>query len=1222
MSALRLTPLDVVEMTQTNERAGDSQLERRIGYHAFRHRPDHEPPVPDGATLTLSFTDPPDPPQRGPDEYTSVAALLEAARSVRDLVSEARPADAEDLAHPAEAAGPGYLPGASDEPPGAETARQLAEQANPAAEAMSEVEAILDDRVTLLDPDSGDPVTDAVAAVQSALTDVRLSTPVESVRDTVTRVDDDVSGGVEATLFAELADVRAALRAGPADGTEVTAAHVVEPIDPAQGEHNVVGTADVTEPTDVVVLVRSHADGEWFPSRRTTTRTDADGTFRVGVDFDGVQPGTAFTVTVFPDADGDGTGRGGIGSGTNLPPLAVAVERLLDRLDAEERAELFEWLVSEELVAEHIVARVDRTGGPPVPATFGDMRPRTQIRLLERLGREDLADAYEDRLEEDGSDDELPPLAVTVERITERLDADERAELFEWLVSEELVAERIVERVERTGELRPRTFGDMRARTQIRLLEGLGRDDLADAYEDRLRASTTEILYAGDGRVVGTPPGPDLASVLAEATVVPRLLWLSRVADAVRPTVDSATSALQSAVDDPDMDWGAVADEHGLMKKVLGLVGSTTGGLSQADVDAVGTLRDLDGLDLSALADAINVVTEPVDRTGLSALVDLTGDLDRPGDQRFWVRESADLDTLGEKDAAGEVRARLERFKRAPEWPGGPTDERVVEKGWPQAPPAFAGYAPQYAQFAANTEGGEAFTVAVESIVADPSATVEALDGVVPEPDVLVARLHELLHHADRLRAHTTSGGLVNRLDDLEAGLRSALGTDTSFPFEAELFLDAYQAVRAPLSGMTNGLHRRSVRPSTATLRSDYASAYDGQVDDLVTQSTKQIDTRLVPAFSAPPLDVALRRGVLAVLRRGLLRASYFGVYGSTPASPAGGTPEDEAELMSQARTVSETLKDRANAADKLKESLSVDDQLDRLAVLLGDSFPVLPPFAPTNPTEVHDSFAQSDRLLDGDDYAVDTWLQRLARTRDRPGMLRETLTYGDTFRLADPDRADGSLRRSLSVAQLPHDPNPSPDDLWLGLDDQTPEGGEVSLAAAVWRRPGAGSAPLAPNPGSGGPPVAGLFVDEWVESVPEESRTAGVGLRYDDPNARALQSILLAVPPRWHLAADDSAEEASAQPVGPVPWSSELLRRTAVEAVDQARLRTVDMSALQETANAAERDRLGIEDLPEAAATVLPATYMAYNASTAVPQGFVPDAPTVRFDRFWEGLL
>jgi hypothetical protein len=954
-----------------------------------------------------------------------------------------------------------------------------------------------------------------------------------------------------------------------------------------------------------------------------TTRTDADGTFRVAVDFSGVQPGTAFTVTVFPDTGGNGTGRGGTGPRGELPPLAVAAERLLDRLDADERAELFEWLVSEDLVAEHIVARVERTEGPPVPATFGDMRPRTQIRLLERLGREELTDAYEDRLEEDGSDDELPPLAVTVERVTDRLDADERGELFEWLVSEDLVAERIVERVEQTGELRPRAFGDMRPRTQIRLLKRLGREELADAYEDRFRAPVTEILYAGDGRVVGTPPGPDLASVLAEATVVPRLLWLSRVADAIRPTGDSATSALQSAVDDSDMDWGTVGDEHRLMKQVLGLVGSTTGGLSQADVDAVGTLRDLGGLDLSALADAIDVVTEPVDRTGLSALVDLTGDLDRPGDQRFWVRETADLDTLGEKDAAGEVRARLARFERAPGWPGGPTDERVVEKGWPQAPPAFAGYAPQYAQFAANTGGGEAFTVAVESIVADPSATVEALDSVVPEPDVLVARLHELLHHADRLRAHSTPGALIDRLDHLESGLRSALGTDTSFPFEAELFLDAYQAVRTPLSGMTNGLHRRSVRPSTATLRSDYASAYDDRVDELVTQSTKQLDTRLLPAFSSPPLDVALRRGILATLRRGLLRASYFGVYGSTPASPAGGTPDDEAELVSQARTVSGALDERLTAESGLAGSLDVDDQLDRLAALLGDSFPVLPPFAPTNPTEVHDSFAQSDRLLDGDDYAVDTWLQRLARTRDRPGMLRETLTYGDTFRLADPARADGSLRRSLSVAQLPHDPNPGPDDLWLGLDDQTPDGGEVSLAAAVWRRrPGTGSAPLAPNPGSGGPPVAGLFVDEWVESVPEESRTAGLGLRYDDPNARALQSILLAVPPRWHLAVDDSAEEASVQPVGPVPWSSELLRRTAVEAVDQARLRTVDLSALQETANAAERDRLGVDDLPEAAATVLPATYMAYNASTAVPQGFVPDAPTVRFDRFWEGLL
>jgi hypothetical protein len=42
---------------------------------------------------------------------------------------------------------------------------------------------------------------------------------------------------------------------------------------------------------------------------------------------------------------------------------------------------------------------------------------------------------------------------------------------------------------------------------------------------------------------------------------------------------------------------------------------------------------------------------------------------------------------------------------------------------------------------------------------------------------------------------------------------------------------------------------------------------------------------------------------------------------------------------------------------------------------------------------------------------------------------------------------------------------------------------------------------------------MAGLFIDEWSESIPMTEETTGLGFHFDAPGARPPQSILLAVP-------------------------------------------------------------------------------------------------------------
>jgi hypothetical protein len=71
---------------------------------------------------------------------------------------------------------------------------------------------------------------------------------------------------------------------------------------------------------------------------------------------------------------------------------------------------------------------------------------------------------------------------------------------------------------------------------------------------------------------------------------------------------------------------------------------------------------------------------------------------------------------------------------------------------------------------------------------------------------------------------------------------------------------------------------------------------------------------------------------------------------------------------------------------------------------------------------------------------------------------------------------------------------------------------------------------------------LAGLFVDEWSESVPTDQETTGLGFHFEAPGARPPQCILLAVP----------ADPAAAN------WTLDGLVGVVNEAMALARLRAV----------------------------------------------------------------
>ena len=88
----------------------------------------------------------------------------------------------------------------------------------------------------------------------------------------------------------------------------------------------------------------------------------------------------------------------------------------------------------------------------------------------------------------------------------------------------------------------------------------------------------------------------------------------------------------------------------------------------------------------------------------------------------------------------------------------------------------------------------------------------------------------------------------------------------------------------------------------------------------------------------------------------------------------------------------------------------------------------------------------------------------------------------------------------NLRVAQLPYGAT----DRWVGLPlnaGQQLPGGKLSLVVQS-------TAPIDVRK-----PLAGLLIDEWVETVPSATETTGIALQYDRPNAEPPQNILIAVP-------------------------------------------------------------------------------------------------------------
>ncbi|MEF8789390.1 MAG: BGTF surface domain-containing protein [Haloarculaceae archaeon] len=1183
---LDLTPLDAVWLTQGVEEAGDSQLERRFGYWAFRHRPSDRPPVPDDATLEIEFG------ETTAAHDVSVAEYVEVARSIRDLVGEARPANATDFTHPGDATGKGYLPASG----------RLQTDVDRLEGCLTDIKKLLKRRTDVLAPDPN--VCDRMAAVDGALGRFRRTAPVQQVLEVIDRLDKQVVSDV----YSELKTVTDHVAVGPDESGGVDVV-----FDDAT-DQSVAGQADVARATDLTVRAYPHSDAVRFaPKTDDDVTTDADGTFTATFDFSDVLPGTAFTLAATPK-DEETTTEGEQLLERSFEAPEPDDWEFVDEPPLSKRSS--NWVFDDDEGVLRQTSNLYGFEGPPINApgavaVIGDEEWTDYQTTVELSSEDNDAIGVLVRAQDP---DNFYRFSMDAEREYRRLvrKVDGETELL-WEAEEGYeVGEAYEVTIEAAGDrLRGFLDGDLLFDVTDGALDhglvGLYCRANRGAVFHEIHVTTIEgpltglpdrTVYAANGRVVDAAEsagGRDLASVVADQTYLPLLLWL----DQVTPTLDpgngppwlkpgedpesaSPPRALMTAVDPSDASpWEAATDEKQLMDHVQTLqAGSGPQPFTSDDLDAVEALLDLEYLDLATLVAAVRAAVGPVAWTGLTELLGTTGDRARPDEQSVWRSNPRDLETVVEKHREGEVRARLERLDELPDI---------------RAPSKYGAYSPPVRTLVRNEAIEAEDLAAIEAFLADPAAVLRAFGDLVPDLDSLLADLHDLLHHVEDFVADRTVADLRTEVTDLRQAIEAANreGRLENLLGDPEHVWDVFAD------------HGDDIEQAVSDYRSNPPSATDGEdryemaLDNVGPVASQHLDDYVLDATAYPDLSASFRAGALESVRRVLVRASYFGIYGSVPASAAGGTAEDQSTLVEQATRVREEVQARLGASEALAPDSSndhptVDEQVERIQAMLGDEFVVLPPFAPENVSELRSTLAD-DGLLD-DPYATDTWLQRAARMRDLPASFRQVRTYADALGMGHGSAP--ALRRRLTVGQLPHVPGQK----WLGRDGVTPDGGELSLAVDFASEAPAGQhldAPIADDPEGSGPPVVGLLVDEWVERVPDDQETLGLGLQYDDPNTRAPQSILLATPPDWQrVGIPVETTDFDIEHAGPTKWTDALVRQSVAETMDLVSMRSVDLEVMEEYGH------------------LLPMLCFAYNRTTVFDtSNALRDAPSVDFN-------
>jgi hypothetical protein len=180
-----------------------------------------------------------------------------------------------------------------------------------------------------------------------------------------------------------------------------------------------------------------------------------------------------------------------------------------------------------------------------------------------------------------------------------------------------------------------------------------------------------------------------------------------------------------------------------------------------------------------------------------------------------------------------------------------------------------------------------------------------------------------------------------------------------------------------------------------------------------------------------------------------------------------------------------------------------VEKLIELSKAVFGKSFIVIPTYGVPGTEAITSQLAipyETGITRQGGTVAAEEWMQNISKVRKRIYDAQMYMQMADVYDAPIP---------VVKPVQLPYAAN----DYWLGIEypsNIVPAGDKLSL---VLINPGVFSV-------QGASAFSSLLIDEWLEIIPTKEVSSGIVFNYNQPNAAAPQSMLLAVTPnvtnRW----------------------------------------------------------------------------------------------------------
>jgi hypothetical protein len=293
------------------------------------------------------------------------------------------------------------------------------------------------------------------------------------------------------------------------------------------------------------------------------------------------------------------------------------------------------------------------------------------------------------------------------------------------------------------------------------------------------------------------------------------------------------------------------------------------------------------------------------------------------------------------------------------------------------------------------------------------------------------------------------------------------------------------------------------------------------------TDALRTTHAALVEAATPESRLVAARK-----VNAALIQLADHGIDSSYPLASLVSAADAE-WVAEQARLVLDRLRQiDAPTRIEMHDGMSVRGWTERasqvLAQIAGERFPIMLALVFVPEGELASGLARQGTLEGADLPGIMTWLRRLARVRPSLGEFHD-LALAMELR-------DGPAAPTLRAVQAPSTAAGEP---WAVNVRPGPVQRTVLLQAPAHLR--------------GDKPLCGWLIDAWTERIPgltsfsgpdisSSTELAGLTFHYNQPDARAPHTILIAVPP-------DASK----------PWTGEMLLHILQETFDLARIRSVE---------------------------------------------------------------